>query len=92
MSMVLRLVFPSGPPDARWVSGFALAQVAALLTATSAIASTALVNRGANLPAWQSFFVYALLAVFYVPAHALGYMLALLTRELRRSYSTLKGI
>lgn len=70
MSMVLRLVFPSGPPDARWVSGFALAQVAALLTATSAIASTALVNRGANLPAWQSFFVYALLAAFYVPAHA----------------------
>ena len=62
------LVFPSGLPDARWTQGFALAQVTALLSASSAVASTALVERGANLPAWQSFFIYVLLAAFYVPA------------------------
>ena len=49
---------PSGLPDARWTQGFALAQVTALLSASSAVASTALVERGANLPAWQSFFIY----------------------------------
>ena len=62
------LVFPSGLPDARWTQGFALAQVTALLSASSAVASTALVERGANLPAWQSFFIYVLLAAFYVPS------------------------
>ena len=62
------VVFPSGLPDARWTQGFALAQVTALLSASSAVASTALVERGANLPAWQSFFIYVLLAAFYVPA------------------------
>lgn len=67
---VLRLLFPGGPPDARWATGFALSQVTALLTATSAISSTALAQREANLPAWQSFFVYVLLAAFYVPMYA----------------------
>ena len=62
------VVFPSGLPDARWTQGFALAQVTALLSASSAVASTALVERGANLPAWQSFFIYVLLAAFYVPS------------------------
>jgi solute carrier family 35 protein F1/2 len=62
------VVFPSGLPDARWTQGFALAQVTALLSASSAVASTALVERGANLPAWQSFFIYVLLATFYVPS------------------------
>ena len=67
---VLRLLFPGGPPDARWATGLALSQVTALLTATSAISSTALAQREANLPAWQSFFVYVLLAAFYVPMYA----------------------
>ena len=65
---LFEVVFPSGLPDARWTQGFALAQVTALLSASSAVASTALVERGANLPAWQSFFIYVLLAAFYVPA------------------------
>ena len=65
---LFEVVFPSGLPDARWTQGFALAQVTALLSASSAVASTALVSRGANLPAWQSFFIYVLLAAFYVPA------------------------
>jgi solute carrier family 35 protein F1/2 len=67
---VLRLLFPGGPPDARWATGLALSQVTALFTATSAISSTALAQREANLPAWQSFFVYVLLAAFYVPIYA----------------------
>ena len=67
---VLRLLFPGGPPDARWATGLARSQVTALLTATSAISSTALAQREANLPAWQSFFVYVLLAAFYVPMYA----------------------
>ena len=65
---LFEVVFPSGLPDARWTQGFALAQVTALLSASSAVASTALVERGAKLPAWQSFFIYVLLAAFYVPA------------------------
>lgn len=66
---LFELVFPSGLPDARWTQGFVLAQGTALLSASSAVASTALVERGANLPAWQSFFIYILLAAFYVPSH-----------------------
>lgn len=53
-----------------WVVGFALAQGCALLSASSAIASEALVSRGANFPAWQSFFIYVLLAGFYLPLYA----------------------
>ena len=66
---LFELVFPSGLPDKRWTQGFVLAQGTALLSASSAVASTALVERGANLPAWQSFFIYILLAAFYVPSH-----------------------
>lgn len=61
--------------------GYALAQGCALLSAISAIASTALANRGANFPAWQSFILYALLAAYFVPAHARA-------RYLERSSST----
>lgn len=55
--------------ERRWVVGFASAQGCALLSASSAIASEALVTRGANFPAWQSFFIYVLLAGFYVPLY-----------------------
>ena len=53
-----------------WLKGIALAQVCALLSASSAVASEALVTRGANFPAWQSFFIYVLLAGFYLPLYA----------------------
>ena len=66
----IKRLFETQPLDSRWVSGLALAQGCAFLTALSATASTALANRGASAPAWQSFFIYVLLGGFYVPYHA----------------------
>ena len=66
----IKRLFEAQPVDSRWVSGLALAQGCAFLTAVSATASTALANRGASAPAWQSFFIYVLLGGFYVPYHA----------------------
>ena len=56
--------------ERRWLVGLALAQGCALMSASSAIASEALVSRGANFPAWQSFFMYVLLGGCYVPVYA----------------------
>ena len=53
-----------------WLVGFALGQVCALMNAASGISSAALVDRGANFPAWQAWLAYVLLAVVYVPLWA----------------------
>ena len=66
----IKRLFQAQPADPRWLSGLGLAQCTAFLTALSATASTALANRGASAPAWQSFFIYVLLGGFYVPYHA----------------------
>ena len=66
----IKRLFQAQPADPRWLSGLGLAQCTAFLTALSATASTALANRGASAPAWQSFFIYVLLGGLYVPYHA----------------------